>query len=244
MLAGRRDVEFISQFSSNIANYSDDGETFHGAYGWRWRHHFAKDQLAECVNMLKANPLDRRAVMAMYDPTTDLNRDTKDVPCNTQIMWRMVSGKLHMTTTNRSNDLVWGLCGANFVHMTVLQEWAAAAIGVPIGYWHHFTNNLHVYPQHYSLMHANHHLLHWREYPDQARLVKDPWLFRVECKELCDGKIDYFKEPFFDGTVAPMVQAWHEYKGGNWREAMRLACCIDSDDWRIATTEWYERRKK
>src|SRR5690606_9539658 len=45
MLAGRRDVAWINQFNSNIANYSDDGVVFHGAYGHRWRHYFGKDQI-------------------------------------------------------------------------------------------------------------------------------------------------------------------------------------------------------
>ena len=45
MLAGRNDVEWISQFNGRINTYSDDGEHFHGAYGFRWREWFTKDQL-------------------------------------------------------------------------------------------------------------------------------------------------------------------------------------------------------
>jgi len=37
MLAGRNDVEWISQFNHRIEEYSDDGDVFHGAYGFRWR---------------------------------------------------------------------------------------------------------------------------------------------------------------------------------------------------------------
>ncbi|MHA2069706.1 MAG: thymidylate synthase, partial [Candidatus Thorarchaeota archaeon] len=40
MLAGRNDVEWISQFNSTIENYSDNGVTFHGAYGHRWCNYF------------------------------------------------------------------------------------------------------------------------------------------------------------------------------------------------------------
>lgn len=39
MLAGRNDVAPLRYFNSNIANYSDDGETFNGSYGYRWRSH-------------------------------------------------------------------------------------------------------------------------------------------------------------------------------------------------------------
>lgn len=88
MIAGRNDVEWISRFSANIANYSDDGVTFHGAYGYRWRQHFefyrveglsmadfpnaAKselchiDQLATIAQLLKNNPDDRRIVLQMW----------------------------------------------------------------------------------------------------------------------------------------------------------------------------------
>lgn len=36
MLAGRSDVHFPARFAGNIVNYSDDGDTLHGAYGRRW----------------------------------------------------------------------------------------------------------------------------------------------------------------------------------------------------------------
>src|SRR3989337_1533259 len=40
LLAGRQDVEFVAQFNPRMANYSDDGTTFHAPYGYRLRHHF------------------------------------------------------------------------------------------------------------------------------------------------------------------------------------------------------------
>ena len=43
MLAGRNEVDWISQFNGRINTYSDDGEYFHGAYGFRWREWFTKD---------------------------------------------------------------------------------------------------------------------------------------------------------------------------------------------------------
>lgn len=54
---------------------------------------------------------------------------------------------LDMTVTNRSNDLIWGCLGANVVHFSFLQEYLAARIGVEVGLYHHFTNNMHVYSE-------------------------------------------------------------------------------------------------
>jgi thymidylate synthase len=52
---------------------------------------------------------------------------------------------LNMTVFNRSNDLVWGLLGANYVTFSVLQEYLAARLGLDVGAYHHVTNNLHAY---------------------------------------------------------------------------------------------------
>src|SRR3546814_14070537 len=112
-----------------MASFSDDGSTFNAAYGHRWRHHFGFDQLETVVDMLSADPNDRRAIITMWDPA-DLQRTTKDVACNLQIMPRIVGGTLEFTTTNRSNDVIWGLCGANAVHLSFLQEWMAGAHGL------------------------------------------------------------------------------------------------------------------
>lgn len=52
---------------------------------------------------------------------------------------------LDMTVTNRSNDLVWGMLGANVVHFSFLQEYMAARLGVGVGVYNQMSNNLHVY---------------------------------------------------------------------------------------------------
>lgn len=81
MLAGRNDVAPLSYYSSTIAKIaSDDGKTFNGAYGYRWRHadtsgqtYYAKtDQLDVIVNHLKSQPNSRRAVLQMWNVEDDL----------------------------------------------------------------------------------------------------------------------------------------------------------------------------
>lgn len=242
MLAGRDDVAFVRQFNQQMYTYSDDGVRFNAAYGFRWRNHFGYDQVARAISMLKANPADRRVVIAMWDPQIDLGSASLDIPCNTQLMFRMHNGRLNLTSTNRSNDLIWGLMGANCVHLTILQEFIASAVGVPVGEWYHFTNNLHIYEHHYALVDkVAKEKFYWPDYPPPAKLVKDPDQFLKECNELCDGKLDFFEEPFFDGTVAPMIQSWHAWKAGDSQQALEDASCIDADDWRKGTVEWYQR---
>jgi hypothetical protein len=132
MLCGRNDVAFPAAYARQIKEYSDDGLTFWGAYGNRWRYWFSFDQLNWAIRRLRANPEDRRVVIAMWDGGLDpqkVNDGGKDVPCNTQIF---LSARRKMAETDirvldmqvccRSNDILWGAYGANAVHFSMLQE--------------------------------------------------------------------------------------------------------------------------
>lgn len=160
MLSGRNDVEFVTKFVGTMKNYSDNGTTFHGAYGHRWKNHFMGfqaqengngqlrkiDQIAGAIKRLKENPDDRRCVVSMWDATVDFDREGKDFPCNLQIIFSInKENELDMTVTNRSNDLIWGCYGANAVHFSFLQEYVAAGIGVAVGRYYQISNNLHAY---------------------------------------------------------------------------------------------------
>lgn len=149
MLAGRRDIEPLTRIVKNMENFSDDGETQHGAYGYRWRHWFDRDQLAWAVKRLRENPEDRRVVIQMYDARQDqsyADAGGLDVPCNLMALPAVTpDGRLDLTVFNRSNDMIWGAYGANAVHFSVLQEYLAGMIGVPVGQYHQVSNNFHAY---------------------------------------------------------------------------------------------------
>lgn len=164
MLAGRNEIAPLTAIVSSFGDFSDDGVTMPAAYGHRWRHHFGHDQLLEAIGLLKANPLSRQVVMAMWDPgydvgwdhesaggricnPGDLMKQTKDKPCNTQIYFDATRGPLDMTVTCRSNDAVWGAHGANAVHFSVLHEFVAAATGLQLGTMYQFSNNYHIYTE-------------------------------------------------------------------------------------------------
>lgn len=193
MLAGRNDVGSVAYYAKQMREYSDDGETLNGAYGYRWRGQYltieteippskefpygcreseAKriDQLDILADHLKAQPESRRAVLQMWNVEDDLlkvgrgwgefkaymegvgnnlddftqaqlkdrydewNVSSKDVCCNLSVMFSVRTTRsttrervlptvgvpsngstyLDMTVTNRSNDLIWGLLGANY----------------------------------------------------------------------------------------------------------------------------------
>lgn len=168
MLAGKNNIDWPVKFNKKFIEYSDDGVTQFGAYGWRWRDFFGYDQLDMIVNELKSNPTSRRCVLSMWNGRDIFKPDTfvipssaqsdlyvatnggKDVPCNTHAYFDCRNGKLNMTVCNRSNDAVWGAYGANIVHFSMLQEYMASRIGISVGTYTQFSNNFHVYTDIYD----------------------------------------------------------------------------------------------
>jgi len=155
MLAGRNDVAPLERYVKKSIDYSDDGKTLHGAYGYRWRREFSHycrrtgvkdDQLEVIASRLKENPEDRRCVLQMWDTRIDLDRQGKDVPCNTIATFqRGIEGELNLVVFNRSNDIIWGCYGANVVQFSFLLEYMAAWIGCPIGTYTQVSVNWHAY---------------------------------------------------------------------------------------------------
>lgn len=152
-LGGIADVEFYARYARQIRNYSDDGVSLPASYGVRWRHYFGRDQLAYAVRRLRANPNDRRVVIAMYDGFKDpdvAEAGGKDIPCNTHIYLNIFEGQLNMMVCNRSNDAMWGAYGANAVHMSFLHEYLSRAIRVQQGWMIQNSFNWHVYLDFYK----------------------------------------------------------------------------------------------
>jgi len=194
-------------------------------------------------HILKHQPESRRAVINMWNPPMDLEVDSKDIPCNTQIMFRVKDTLLDMTVINRSNDLVWGMLGANFVHFSCLHEYICGVTSIPMGDFHQFSNNLHVYEG-------------WEdkfEYVQSDWYVKNPsfprWAFNptnfdwVEAGEFVEdmGTGEYQCRILRD-NARPMMDAWEEYKKDDLDKAIHICGRIHDYDWKVACRAWLERR--
>lgn len=259
MIAGRNDVDWISQFNSTIDQFSDDGVTFHGAYGHRWMNHFddnsdgnsyALDQLDIVIERLKKDPTDRRCVVSMWDPVVDLGKDGKDFPCNTQIYFKItVLGALDMIVLNRSNDIIWGAYGANVVHMSMMMEYVASSIGVPLGIYRQMSNDFHAYKE---IFESKKDVFDEepRKYPGAFPMVNSPIsTWDGELKMFIEeGPVMGFTDPFFRKVASPMFQAWKTWKDKqNPNRIDDAISCMEScvaEDWKIACIEWLERRRK
>jgi hypothetical protein len=264
MLDGRNDLEFCKQFVSTFGQFSDDGVTLPGAYGFRWRSHFNHDQLQWAIQRLSDNPEDRRVIVGMYDPEFDHNNADNgglDIPCNIAMHFQInPSGQLDMTVFNRSNDIVWGAYGANAVHMSFLQEYMAGMIGVSVGSYWQVSDNYHAYEEIFKKM------LPLTDY------VKDPFRPLETCpyrtREVTveplvthasnfDQDLKLFLEDpasngmqnqFFHTVCKPMWMAHKHFKAKRGSEKYKGSLEIlqqmpETNDWRKAATEWIQRRE-
>jgi len=251
MLAGRNDVAWISQFNGRINTYSDDGEHFHGAYGFRWREWFGKDQLKLAQMRLATYENDRRTVVGMWDPWEDLqtHNDGKDYPCNTQIYFWVRDDDLNMTVVNRSNDMIWGAYGANAVHMSVLLEYMAGMLELGVGTYYQFSNNLHAYvdvlqkldgmkPQYEPYLTIADDGLSY----NPPALVDDHTTFDEELKQWFENPYQVFNNSYLSTTATPMLKSWTLWKGKEKQAALETAQQIEDRAWRKACVEWIERR--
>jgi hypothetical protein len=224
---------------------------FNAAYGYRWRHHFGHDQLLELITKLQTDRDTRQAVLQMWD-SKDLSKDTKDRACNMQLIFDVSEGSLNMLVINRSNDFWYGYAGANIVHMTIIQEFVARALGLDIGVYRTFSNNLHLYMELYD---AGKHLVippNPEAYDMYAKGVRPrpimwngDWKgFLDDCKEFCHDPFAHprYVHEFFHNVAYPMamISKVRKEKSG---DGLKWADMIEADDWHIAVCDWVERRE-
>jgi len=244
ILAGRNDLALIQRFNKRMAEYSDDGRTLYGAYGYRWRRGFAIDQLKECIRQLKADPDTRRCVLTTWT-VEDLPKQTKDKPCNTHIYFRIIENRLDMTVCNRSNDLLWGMLGSNYVHFSFLHEYMSQSLAKTQGKLHQFTNNLHVYINDQWKRCADKVNNDW-EYPKSIPLVWNTDNFLDEVARALRGVEEKKEYMEFDNLplrdALYMSAAWDAYQMQRYELMDKNIREMHQPDWRLACRQWINRR--
>jgi thymidylate synthase len=259
MMAGANHVGQLLHFNAGMRQYSDDGQTLHGAYGYRWYHQFGhNDQIVQVISLLKNDPESRRAVLQMWDPIVDLGSPSRDVPCNTSIFFKVRDDKLQMTVCNRSNDMVWGAYGANAVHMSVLQEFIAKSLDVGMGPYHQISDCFHVYENKQWEMLRHTHLPNLSYPTEQVPVVHDASTFYVDCLMFLRAipiggplTLDFergpswmlFKNPIFWKVLRPMVKAFIHHKQREYTQAYESIRQIEAEDWQEASFNWIKKRQ-
>lgn len=120
ILSGDNRVSTISKYNSVIANFSDDGTYFAGAYGPR-----VVDQLSYVVDNLVKDHDSRQAVMTIWRSNP---RPSKDIPCTVAIQFLLRPNpytgddEVHCVDTMRSSDawLGWPYDVFNFSMLSAI----------------------------------------------------------------------------------------------------------------------------
>jgi len=258
MLAGSQDLEFLLRFNKKMADYSDDGKTVRGsAYGYRWRHHFNDlDQLRWVTELLKKDPTTRRAVLAMWDAREDLGIDSKDIPCNTHVYFRIRRDQfrgtvLDMTVCCRSNDMIYGGYGSNVVHFSILQEFIACSLGIEAGKYTQISNNAHVYTQNPVWQRCSSLRVIPQDDSYRSGSVKPfplfvhptyAGIFLEDCKDLVTKGVFSPLTEFFADVVLPLYKSHAAYKQKDFDEALHQLAYCKASDWKLAASLWYAMR--
>lgn len=261
VLGGRNDVAMLEWFLPRMREFSDNGHTFHGAYGMRLRRPGA-DQLLAVVAELRANPASRRAVAAIWDADFDTGYTGKDMPCNCTLTFKIRDGRLHLTVFNRSNDMLWGAYGANVVQFSTIQEYVASMLGVPVGSYSVWSDSAHVYVDEPA----------WQRVVKMDLLVDDAYTYEhdgivapyplVAEPRAFDTDLNIFlsmlrtaqqteeplpslmlPNPYFNRVARPLFNALlaHRHKENALADSRLFEC--EADDWTLAAKQWMERRR-
>ncbi len=238
MLAGRRDVATLSHYVRRMSDFSDDGITFHGAYGHRWIQSWDFSQLVDVITLLCKHPQSRRAVIQIWDCEKDLHthQNIKDIPCNLIVTPWINNQLLDMTVFCRSNDVIWGAAGANAVQFSILQEYLATMIGVGVGSLYQISNNFHAYTEIFEKLKTLKYDRQGDEYSTErvipTKLIDNPVSFnqelhyffnwhdaRLKATKEDEQMVDMhytssWKNSIFSKVAIPMVKAYMIFRRG------------------------------
>lgn len=268
ILAGRRDVKFLTEFNKRMSDYSDNANTFNAPYGFRLRneffddHHYNCDQIQSVIDILSKDPNSRQAVCQIWS-VEDLKKVTKDKACNMSLVFRIRNGKLCITVYNRSNDMIWGAYGANVVQFSMIQEYVAAKLGLPMGTYTQVSNSYHIYIEGpggavwdrikdgydtdiniYDDLVKN---VTYMQKDDMTAFEHDMRqfftvydLFGLE--EV--GELLIWKSEYFSRLIIPVLCIYLIYKQHGPEQALKYTRRIKADDWKIACEDWLINRMK
>lgn len=114
ILSGDQRVENIDPYSKAIAQFSDNGYVFQGAYGPK-----VVEQLRYVVDTLAHDPSSRQAVINIWRESP---RPSKDTPCTLSLQFLMRNMKMDCIASMRSSDswLGWPYDVFNFTMITTM----------------------------------------------------------------------------------------------------------------------------
>lgn len=139
-------MSYLAHYAPGVARYSADGHRLTGtAYGPRIFRHgsSALDQWSAVVDLLRADPDSKRAVIQVFRPDELDAPDNRDVACTLALQFLIREERLHTIGYMRANDAYRGMVSDVF-SFTFLQEMMARQLGVALGPYTHVAGSLHL----------------------------------------------------------------------------------------------------
>lgn len=152
MLSGEKSTEWISKYTSIWKQFEDDDKPgqISTAYGYRWKHAFDVDQIANIIEKLKEDNTSRQQVLMSWDARVDNVAKAKNVPCPYTAVINIINGRLNIHLTLRSNDIIVGL-PYDFLMYVLLGNLIANSLKVEPGILSYAIAHGHIYKPHYEL---------------------------------------------------------------------------------------------
>lgn len=145
-ISGNPNAEEISKRAKIWKNHMDLNGDVRSNYGWQWKRN---KQLDKIIEKLRKDINTRQAVISIYDGK-EIDSYQYDTPCTNSIHFQIINNKLCMTVNMRSNDLWFGFCNDQYC-FSKLQELVANKLEKEIGWYYHFSSNLHLYKKHLKI---------------------------------------------------------------------------------------------
>lgn len=150
---GTKDPEFILRHAPKLwEKFVEDGE-LRTAYGYRWRSHFGRDQLALAMKELRENPTNRQLYVSAWDPRIDGlgGPQPRNIPCPVGFSLTRTQEELHCSVFIRSSDVFVGLPYDVMVYSLTVDA-VASSCGLRPGTLHVTLAHPHYYNPHGKLV--------------------------------------------------------------------------------------------
>lgn len=188
-------------------DFVEDGK-LKTAYGYRWRRHFGRDQLALAMFELISNPTNRQLYISAWDPSSDGlgGPQPKNIPCPVGFSLTRVGEYINCSVFIRSSDVFVGL-PYDVMGYALTLDAVAATVGCNPG-------TLHV-----TLAHPHY-------YDPHAEYVKDC----IIETDTHDDRSDWFTnvEPSLPGWTVAMIE---NDPDGYVDQVSRLSNRVDHNPW-------------
>ncbi|MEU8197936.1 thymidylate synthase [Microbispora amethystogenes] len=143
-LAGRDDLDMISYYAPRLRRLPADGVRLTGtAYGNRLFTPRGHSQWDRVIDLLRADPGSTRAALPVMRPDELRDPGDPDVARALAVQFLIRDGALHTVAFVRGQD-AWNGLVSDVFSFTLIAEFTASALGVPLGTYTHLVSSMHL----------------------------------------------------------------------------------------------------